>query len=530
MMRTRSLLLILVLYMATAGCDMKANAGDSPGKPAPKDSFKPVDAETAVNASNKFGVNLYRKAAQDSAGGNLFISPYSISVAMAMAAEGARDQTLLEMADVLGFAATTADAKATLEQLAKVHAANSALAKHFAVASGDPDPKTRTQIQTLRDKLDEANLRANFQSKLGRYKEANEEVDRARKIADELNSLLATVDRYELRVANALWVEKSFPLLDSYTQTVDRHYGTGLVRPLDIRGATESSRLQINGWVEDHTANRIKDLIARGMLTPDTSLVITNAVYFLGQWSEPFKRDRTREEDFTKADGAKSRVQMMQDSFRKSLAYAAFDGKGAFFDTPLKVPVEESRRPATYPGDDGFQVVSLPYKGGEMSMVLLLPSKADGLAALEAKLSAENLDKWIERLSPRTVDLKMPRFKLEGDYKLGQMLQAMGIKRAFTNPGRPDGAQFFGMSKGPDPTKLLFIGEVVHKAWVDVNEEGTEAAAATAVMMLAGAAAPSVEMIPFNPKFHADRPFIFLIRDAKSGVILFMGRVQSPSN
>lgn len=510
------------------GCTMHADADDKPPpKPALKDTFKPADAEAAVRAANTFGIELYRRAGADGEP-NLFLSPYSVAVALAMTAEGARDDTLREMAEVLHVIESEADRGAALERLAGIHAGYAALAKHFEAASGDADPATRRKIQSLRDKLSEANTRAEFKSKLGKYREAQEDVEQAEKLADELNALLATVDRYELRIANALWVEKTFPLLDSYTRTIDRFYGSGLARALDFRNQSEAARKEINAWVEKQTADRIKDLIAPGSLPPATSLVLTNAVYFLGQWSEPFERNMTREQDFTLAGGNKKRVQMMQDPFRKELHYAAFSGEGEYFDTPREVPKDESKRPTTYPGNGGFQMISLPYKGGEMSMVLLLPRTADGLAALESKLTAANLDEWIARMTPWTVDLKMPRFKLEGAFKLGETLQAMGMKRAFVSPDRPGGAQFTGMSSSPEATKQLFIGEVLHKAWIDVTEEGTEAAAATAGVMLAGAAMQPVEMVPFIPKFHADRPYLFLIRDAKSGTILFLGRMGSP--
>jgi serpin B len=147
---------------------------------------------------------------------------------------------------------------------------------------------------------------------------------------------------------------------------------------------------------------------------------------------------------------------------------------------------------------------------------------------VEKRLSDANLDSWLSRLDRRTVDLKVPRFKVEGEYELSATLRELGMQRAFTSPDQPGGAQFSGMSASDDPTKQLFIAAVRHKAWVDVNEEGTEAAAATAVLMAAGSAAPDVRMAPFTPEFHADRPFMFLIRDGKSGLVLFMGRMVNP--
>lgn len=504
--------------------------------------------QPVVKASNTFGLALYQAAVKDADGrgksaedGNVFMSPYSISVALAMTAEGAREETLAEMASVLGYPESVLEAARRHGGLASesqtgpngalnsIHAGNGELARYFAAASGDDDPGTRKAIQDLREKLRGANFAVEAKEKLSDWQGARSAQVEARKIADELNQLLTTVDRYDLRIANALWLEKTFALQPSYVQAIEQSYGKGLLTSLDFRSQTEASRLRINGWVEDRTANRIKDLIPAGQLPPETSLVITNAVYFLGQWSEPFKREMTRKEDFTLASGEKSKVQMMQDPFRDSIGYAAFDGKGQYFDTPLKVPADEAKRPPVYPGDDGFQILSLPYKGGSLEMMIILPLSNSGMAELESKLSAENLNQWTSRMVNRTVNVKMPRFRLEGSYKVGKMLQELGMKRAFVSPDQANGAQFYGMTESREASKSLYIGEVLHKAFVDVTEEGTEAAAATAVVMVAGAAAPRIEMVPFTPNFHADRPFIFAIRDSKSGLVLFIGRMMHPN-
>jgi len=485
---------------------------------------EPVRA--AVLASNGFGIELYRTLSKTEPSKNLFFSPYSMSVALTMTAEGARRETEAEMSRVLHFPGTTQGGK---RPVTEVHGGYAGLSRGFHESAGHADQKTRAKIETLRKQLDEANAKTRRLERGDDWRQAGESHQKAEKIAEELNGLLTQVDRFDLRVANALWVERTFSLMPEYVRTIDQYYGTGGVTPLNITGETEKARQRINGWVEQKTEHRIKDLIPSGGLSESTRLVITNAVYFMGQWAKPFEEGSTREEDFTKGDGGKVRVKMMQDHWRGGVPYAAFTGTGAYFETPRQVPADETQRPATYPDDHGFQIISLPYKGGDLSMVLIAPRSAGGLAELESRLTAESLESWLKELDSRTVDTAMPRFKMEWEREMSPVLQEMGMKRAFISPDQPQGAQFTGMTESEDPGQQLYIGAVRHKAWVEVNEKGTEAAAATAVMMAPGAAiGRPVEMVPFNPVFRADRPFLYLIRDAKSGLILFMGRMTDP--
>jgi serine protease inhibitor len=172
-------------------------------------------------------------------------------------------------------------------------------------------------------------------------------------------------------------------------------------------------------------------------------------------------------------------------------------------------------------------MLELPYKGGEVSMVVLLPRSAGGLEALEKKLTADNLGAWVGKLRQRGTHVYLPKFRVETKYDLGRTLQGMGMERAFQDPRQPGGAQFDGMSESQDPAQKLHVSKVLHKAFVEVSEKGTEAAAATAVMMPKAEAAPA--SVPFTPTFKADRPFLFLVRDRQSGSVLFLGRVVNPT-
>lgn len=514
----------IVLVAAFWGMTQAAAAHPPKDPPPPA---KPGAAEIAARASNTFGLELYKRVAREAGGGNVFISPYSMSVALTMAAEGARGETEAQINAALAIPGAERPGD---RAITSVHEGHAAIAAEFQRAAGSADPATRKKIEKLRHDLNDANAAVKKLDRGDNWREAHAAQQKARKLADELNALLVQVDRFDLRIANALWVEKTFDLVPEYVKKIGMHYGSDGVTPLDIQHKTEQSRSTINAWVEEHTENRIKDLIPAGALAPSTRLVITNAVYFKGQWAEPFEEGATREEDFTNGDGKTVRVRMMNDHWRGMVPYAALNGDGSAFVTPVQVPKEEKDRPPTYPDDGGFTMIALPYKGGTMQMVVMLPRSKDAgaLAALEERLSAESLEKWLTFMNARTVDTGLPRFKMEFAGEMSDPLKAMGMARAFVSPGLKGGAEFDGMSESADPAKRLFIGGVLHKAWVEVTEKGTEAAAATAMMMAPGAAMRPVEMVPFNPVFRADHPFVFLIREVKTGVVVFVGRVMRP--
>jgi serine protease inhibitor len=509
----------IIAGLALSAAAVSAAVAGAP--PGPETAANP-----AVNASNAFGLDLYRALAKAEPGRNLFISPYSMSIALTMAAEGARGQTEDEMSHVLRFP----DGPRIGRAVTPVHQGYLDLANRFTAAAGSADPQTHQRITTLREQLDAANAESQRLDGKGDWRAAYDSHEKAVKLAAELNTLLTQVDRFDLRVANALWVEKSYDLNPAYTKTIDGFYGTGGVAALDIAHSTEASRQRINAWVEDHTEKRIKDLIPRGALAADTRLVITNAVYFMGQWASPFNEGATQEKDFTLENGTTIKARTMQDAWRWA-PYAAFNGDGTFFDTPKMVPRDETKRPATYSDSAGFTMIELPYKGGDLSMVVIEPRTPQGLASLDTMLNAESLSTWLSKLEGRSVDTALPRFKMEWEGETTGTLQALGMKRAFVDPGKvkDGGAEFPGMSTSEDPAQQLFIGSVRHKAWVEVTEKGTEAAAATSIAMPTASAVHQPEpMVPFTPVFHADHPFLFLIRDKGTGVVLFVGRVTQP--
>jgi serpin B len=271
--------------------------------------------------------------------------------------------------------------------------------------------------------------------------------------------------------------------------------------------------------------------MSAGSVDSTTRLVITNAVYFKGEWLDPFDASSTRPKDFHLSDGKNVPALMMSKYIDGSAGYGAFNGDGTAFDTPREIPVDmPDEDPSLYPGARGFTAVRLAYKGGKLFMVMIVPQSAAGLGQLERRLPSTGLKPWIDRIADRTVIVNVPKFKLETEYSLEKSLQAMGMVRAFNRPGRPDGAQFDRMTASHDPAQQLFISVVRHKAFVEVNEKGTEAAAATGLAMAASdAAAPERRKTrPFIPTFWADKPFLLAICDADTHSILFLGRLVSP--
>ncbi len=377
------------------------------------------DLNPLVQGNTAFALELY---AQLDRSGNLFMSPYSISSALAMTYAGAREGTATEMEKVL----------------------------HFSQGQEG----THAAFAELQERLAAAEKKGGIQ----------------------------------LAVANSLWPQKEYPLLPEYLKQVEAAYDS-TITPLDFKNDTEGARRTINDWVARKTQDKIQDLIGANGLDPLTRLVLVNAIYFKGNWAVPFKSAQTAPADFF-----------------------------VIPEAPVQVPLMNQTRRAFYGEFDDCQVVKLPYAGNGLSMLVVLPKAKDGLAALEAQLTPERLAGWREALHEQPVCVYLPKFKLTwGATKLNDPLQALGMPDAFNYRT----ADFSGMD---GRTNWLYIGLVLHKAFVEVNEEGTEAAAATAVVMKERAMRPAAP-----PEFRADHPFLFLIQEEETGAILFLGRMADPA-
>ena len=306
---------------------------------------------------------------------------------------------------------------------------------------------------------------------------------RRRSIRDLLLILNAVDAPYQLNTANALWAQHDYPFLQEYTEIISNSY-LGRVVNLDFKADTEGSRQTINDWVEEQTREKIKDLIPAGALSALTRLVLTNAIYFKANWLQQFDEAQTTQQPFYITPDDEVSVPMM-----------------SMMNTRL--PYAETAN---------AQILELPYSGDSLAMLIMLP-RSHEIESLESMLDTGHLNDWTRQLSLQKVDVFLPRFMLETKYTLNTLLIEMGMPIAFSPQ-----ADFSGM----DGKGNLFISKVIHQAFVEVNEEGTEAAAATGVVMEVTAVRPRI-------LFRADHPFVFMIMDKRTHAVLFMGRVNNPS-
>jgi len=289
----------------------------------------------------------------------------------------------------------------------------------------------------------------------------------------------------QLDIANAVWAEQTFPLLKDYLDVIAQNYGAG-IQLADFIHRHESVRKEINGWVSQKTDDKIQDLIPEGVLDPATKMVLVNAIYFKADWLYQFSPDATQDAPFHLLDSSDAQVKMMSQSL-SGIPY--------------------------FQGDD-YQAIELPYQGGTAAMDVLIPDEGT-FSEFESTLDAQKLNEILRNMQPSGgMQLSLPKFSFSTDFDLKERLSAMGMPDAF-DPARAD---FSGMTGGRD----LYIDTVLHKAFVAADEKGTEAAAATAVIMM-----PTSAMLP-DITLTIDRPFMFAIRDLPSGQILFVGRVLNP--
>ncbi len=365
------------------------------------------------DSMNDFSFEMYQQLGD--VDDNVFFSPYSVFVALAMAYEGARGETAEQMKNVLGF-----------------------------------------------EQNDEVSL-----CSFGR-----------------IYNLLNIDAEYNLNTANALWTEKDYPFLEEYLSFIDNYY-MGKATDVDFTNPKNAADI-INKWVEENTGGKIEDMLSSDDISPGTVLILSNAIYFKGSWLTQFNVEDTKDRDFEMTPNNKIQVPTMV--------------------------LKDSKELFNYTETEDLQILELPYKGNAVSMIIFLPKEND-ITSVNQKFTSENLATWMDSMYPTVVDIYLPKFTFKTDYNLKNMLIDIGLDIAFSS-----NADFSGMNGYGG----LFIEKVLHKAFVEINEEGTEAAAATTVHVMESA-------MPEPPEiFNADHAFTFLIQHKETGTILFMGSVSNP--
>ena len=332
-----------------------------------------------------------------------------------------------------------------------------ALNDHFSSGNQSVPTPIRERLETLRQELASVNDQAGELGRKGDWNGQSKAALKSQQLAAEINKLRSQFAQYELRLANALWGEKSYPFKQSYLDVLNKHYHTGGFFPVDFRNDFEGARKRINAWVETQTRNRITNMLPSDVFDEASKklvrLILTNAIYFKGERAEVFQESQTKDEDFLLASGKKARVPMMHQDHMHSARYAAFRGDGSYFDTPHQVPRDKLDPKTVYPDAQGFTMLELPYKGDELSMVLFVPRLAERLSALEKNLTSAHVQTWIGQLQQRSVHVFVPRFKLETKYTMEQTLKDMGMVRAFENPLTPKRLSSMAFPKAPTPCK-----------------------------------------------------------------------------
>ncbi|XP_052473815.1 leukocyte elastase inhibitor isoform X2 [Carassius gibelio] len=429
-------------------------------------------------ANTQFSLNLFKKISGGNASGNVFYSPISISSALAMVSLGAKGNTAEQMFKVLGFnnpAKPDAAIQVTHQQAQKPQMPCGVKGQH--------EPPMMQQTQNLEQK-------SPAQQTSGQKTEDQ--------IHSSFNKLMSELKKpgapYVLSLANRLYGEQSYQFVEKFLNDAKKYYEAGLEK-VDFKKKSEAARVNINKWVEKNTQEKIKNLLPQGSVNDATKLVLVNAIYFKGNWEKKFPKEATRDGQF-KLNKAQTK--------------------------PVKMMYQESKFPLGFIPEMNSQVLELPYVGKNLSMLIILPNKIQdettGLQKLEKALTYEKLMEWTKpnKMLQEQVQVSLPRFKMEESYDMKSLLISMGMEDVFD-------LQKVNLS-GMSPNNDLVVSKVIHKAFVEVNEEGTEAAAATGVVILGATA-----LKPEDPKiFIADHPFLFFIRHNPSNSILFYGRFCSP--
>ncbi|XP_068438280.1 leukocyte elastase inhibitor-like [Clinocottus analis] len=434
--------------------------------------MEPPNSSKTSKANTTFSLALFKKLSDEDKTANVFYSPFSISSALAMVMLGVRGNTATQMSEVLRFTEAEQPNPEDVQ----------------AIPTGSMQSQMQTRMQ-LRSQIRQT-------SRLPRYlaqclKPENAEDDVHASFSQLLSELNKEDAPYALSLANRLYGEQSYKFIENFLSETKKHYKAEL-EPVDFKTSADEARVNINTWVEKQTQGKIKELLVQGVLDDSTLLVLVNAIYFKANWDQKFNEDSTVDAQFR---------------INKN------DTK------PVKMMHQNSKLSFTAIPEINCQILEMLYEGKELSMLIFLPNEIEddttGLEKLEKELTYEKFVEWTrpDMMGQTKIDVKLPRFKMEEMYDLKDILISMGMVDAFDVTK----SNFSGMSTANN----LVLSKVVHKAFVEVNEEGTEAAAATAAVI-------SERTIMIPATFIADHPFLFFIRHNPSMSVLFAGRYCSP--
>ncbi|XP_054478841.1 leukocyte elastase inhibitor-like [Anoplopoma fimbria] len=431
----------------------------------------------AAKANTTFSLALFKKLNDDDKTANIFYSPFSISSALAMVMLGARGNTATQMSEVLCFTESEQPKQEDAEQM-----------QTQSPMLSQMQSQMQTRMQ-LRSQLQRTSRLPNYLVKC--LKPQNGEDDVHASFAQLLSEIKKEDAPYALSLANRLYGEQSYQFVEDFLSETKKHYNAEL-ESVDFKTSADAVRININSWVEKQTQEKIKDLLCQGVVDNTTMLVLVNAIYFKGNWNKKFKEDSTVDAQFRINKNDTKSVKMMS---------------------------QTDKFPVTSIPEANCQILEMFYEGKELSMLIILPNEIEddttGLEKLERELTYEKFEEWTrsDMMGQTKVEVRLPRFKMEEKYDLKDVLISMGMVDAF-DVTRSD---LSGMS----PANDLVVSKVVHKAFVEVNEEGTEAAAATGVII-------TERSIIIPATFIADHPFLFFIRHNPTKTVLFSGRYCSP--
>ncbi len=467
-----------------------------------------------VTANSKFAFDLYSQLAKEKPGQNIFFSPYSTSSALLLAAEAANGITKQEIINTLrynhplnhlnnssqniptetnkilsGFNSvnkllqenSTAQEQLVIEN--KLNAVSKQLDKFLRLKNTN----SYTQDETQNNKP------SGPDKKLYTLKQLDKKLAELRK---EYKKLYEKLNHNELYIANSIWIDKSLNVKNTYIDKLKNTLGNDTIQFADFKNTPEIARKHMNQWVEEKTKNNIKNVYRAGSITPEIILTIGNAIFFKSRWNSEFKPEDTKINNFHLHSGDIIKTPFMYANHMKNTSYAKFDDKGEALYTHQK---------------NGFSMIELPYHKRKLSMVIIAPHKETRITSLESIMNEKNITKWMKQMKPSDVYVSIPKFKTKTDYNLTTTLNKMGIKSAFNNT-----ANLTNISN----VKPLYLSRINHKAQIEVDESGSTAFAHTEIEISLG--------VPTIQKFIANKPFIYLIKDNKSGTILFLGRMMNP--